>query len=250
MSELDLLLKNKFTELSRRAFSRGCYIYSDFLTIAEQDILCSMAFDKSSAPFTLKGGYAGSERSLACFGDESLCGYQEKPPIACIHISPISQKFADVLSHRDFLGSLLALGLRRNVLGDIIISDNCAYLFCLESVAGYVLEQLSKVKHTSVRCTVTGAPEIVTVLPEPIQINIASERLDAIIAAVYKLSRGESQQLFSQGKVFVNSRLMESSSFCPPTGSIVSVRGCGRFIYEEIMGETRKGRLRASVRIF
>ncbi len=250
MTESDQHLKNRFLELAHRAFSRECYVYSEFLTTAEQDILCGMAFDKSSAPFALKGGYDAAERRLACFGDESLCGYSEDPPIVCIRISPVSEKFADELTHRDFLGSLMGLGFRRAVLGDMILNENSAYLFCLNSVSGYIAEQLAKVRHTAVRCAVAQAPDIAAAPPEPIPINIASERLDAMIAAVYKLSRDESQQLISQGKVFVDSRLTESLSFSPKAGSVVSVRGFGRFLYEGVERGTRKGRLKASVRVF
>ena len=250
MPESELLLKNRFTELARRAFSRECYVYSEFLTTAEQDILCQMAFDGNAAPFTLSGGYETAERKLACFGGQALCGYTQAPPIVCILIAPVSKKFADELSHRDFLGSLMALGFRRNVLGDIVINDNCGYLFCLDSVAAFVAEQFTQVKHTTVSCALTQAPDFVSTLPEPVLFVAASQRLDAIVAAVYKLSRSESQRLFAQRRVFVNSKPVENTSFVVASGCVVSVRGFGRFLYEGIETETRKGRLKVSVRVF
>jgi len=250
MNETDRLFKNRILELARRAFSRGVYVYSEFLTLAEQDMLCSMDFDGGCAPFCLKGGYETAERKIACFGNEALCGYTEEPPIACILISPASRKFADELTHRDFLGSLMALGLRRSVLGDIVMRDNSAYLFCLNSVAQVITEQLDRVKNTSVMCEMAEAPEIISELPEISFVNVASERLDTIVAAVYRLSRSESQQLITQGKVYVDSRLTENTSFSPEQGSIISVRGFGRFIYEGIERETRKGRLSIAVRVF
>ncbi|HZW49558.1 MAG TPA: YlmH/Sll1252 family protein [Bacillota bacterium] len=240
----------RFAELAHRAFDRDSYLYSDFLNRAEQDVLHRMAFDRSSAAFELKGGYAAAERQLACFGSPPPECNPEKSTISCICISPVSQKFADELTHRDFLGSVLALGLKREVLGDIILHDNCGYLFCLACVADYIIAQLKQVKHTMVRCNDVAAPDFVNRLPDPSQIVIASERLDAIIAAVYKLSRSESQQLFSKGVVFVNSRVTENTSHTLTTGSIVSVKGCGRFLYEGIEKETKKGRLRVIVRVF
>lgn len=250
MNENDQMLINRLAELSRRAFSRGCYAYTEFLDIAEQDVLSKMSFPRGSAPFRLDGGHNLAERKLAVFGDEESTGYAETPPIACVRISPLSQKFADELGHRDFLGSLMALGLRRSVFGDIIIDSNEAYLFCLESAAACVIEQLTKVKSTSVSCTLSDAPDASLRLPEETSINIASERLDAMIAAVYRLSRSESQQLITIGRVYVDSRLTENTSFMPQPGAIVSVRGSGRFIYEGIERETKKGRLRALVRVF
>lgn len=250
MPESDVLLKNRFAELAHRSFSQECYVYSEFLTMAEQDTLIRMTFDKNSAACALKGGYHTAERKIACFGDETVCGYAEEPPLVCLQIAPVALKFADQLNHRDFLGSLLALGIRRSVLGDIVLCEESAYLFCLGSVAGYIREQLTKVKHTAVQCIATAAPAVETVLPDAVQVIVASERLDAIVAAVYKLSRRESQELLTRGQVFVNSRSTDNYGFSPASGSIISVRGFGRFIYAGVERETKKGRLHVSVRIF
>ena len=242
------MLKNRFEELAARASERGCYTYSEFLTPAEQDTLWRM---RLSVPVEMKGGYFAAERKLACFGSLELCGYEETLPICCICIAPTSKKFADELTHRDFLGSLMGLGIRRALIGDIIIVDNRGYLLCLETIADYIAEQLMQVKHTTVTCTrVSGPPEIIEQLPEISQIIVASERIDAVVAAVYKLSRAECQRLFEQDKVFTNSRLQEKYTYTPLRNDVISVRGFGRFIYEGVERETHKGRLRANVRIF
>ncbi|MCE5195529.1 MAG: YlmH/Sll1252 family protein [Negativicutes bacterium] len=250
MTEDDTLLMKRFTELAHRAFRRDTGLYTDFLNRAEQEVLLRTAFDQNSAAFTLMGGYAAAERKVACFGMFAPEDAPSIAPVACICIAPCSQKFADQLSHRDFLGSVLALGLKREVLGDIIIHENCGYLFCLASIADYIIAELKQVKHTTVRCSLTAAPDFINQIPDPSQIVIASERLDAMVAAVYHLSRSESQQLFAKGMVSVNSRVCENTSATPAAGSIVSVRSFGRFLYDGIEQETRKGRLRVSVRIF
>jgi RNA-binding protein YlmH len=97
-------------------------------------------------------------------------------------------KFADNLTHRDFLGSLMGLGLRREMLGDIIIKANVAYLVCLDTVSDFIINQLNKVKHTSVKCSLsTDIPT--DVLPELKyeELIVSSERLDVLISAVYNL---------------------------------------------------------------
>lgn len=244
-------LKNRLNELARRAFAKQSYTNSEFLTLSEQDILLGMKFDVGSAPFTLFGGYQGAERRIAQFGSEELCGYIEKPPVDCIGITPLSQKFADVLTHRDFLGALMAQGVRRSVLGDIVLHENCGFLFCLESVSSFILQEFTQVKRTPVSCRIVSEiPEIAVKKPDVTSVNIASERLDAIIAAIYRLSRGESQELFKQGKVYLNSRLTEDVSDSPNEGAVISVRGYGRFIYEGVAKETKKGRLFVNVRIY
>lgn len=255
-------LKNRMTELANRAFSKQCYVFSEFLTLAEQDVLLSIAsnagavdakktIDALAAPLKLLGGYDGAERKLARFGDPELLYYEEDPPLGLISVEPLSLKFADALTHRDFLGALMSLGLRRSVLGDIILKDGGAYIVCLDSVSDFIVREFIQVKHTAVSCAhVDTLPEIITARPEISRINVASERLDAVVAAVYKLSRGDSQALFAQGKVYLNGRATENTSLRPDMGDIVSVRGSGRFIYEGIERETRKGRLFVAVRIY
>ena len=250
MDDLELL-KKRFSELSHRAFSQQRWQYSEFLSIAEQDALLTMRFDAASSPFQLAGGYDGAERRLAVFGSEDLCGYAEEPPIRCVRIAPLSQKFADVLTHRDFLGALMALGIRRGVLGDIVLHENRGYLLCLESISDFILREFTQVKHTTVSCDLIGTlPDVAVREPEARSVNVASERLDALVAVVYKLSRGESQALIAQGKVSVNGRLTENASLVPDAGDIISVRGSGRFAYTGIAKETKKGRLFVDVKVY
>jgi RNA-binding protein YlmH len=248
--EIQLITK-RFQELSKRAYAQQRYMYSEFLTLAEQDLLQRSCNAQNAAPYILFGGFEAAERKVAQFGSEELCGYKEELPIHCVSMMPVSQKFADALTHRDFLGALMALGIRRSVLGDIILHENCGFVFCLESISSFIVQEFKQVKHTMVTCEViTELPDIIIKQPELSSINVASERLDAVIAAVYKMSRSESQELFTQNKVFVNSSLTDNTSFQPENGTVISVRGHGRFIYEGIVKETKKGRLFVSVRIY
>lgn len=245
------LLKKRLQELAKRAYSNGRYTYTDFLSLAEQDVLLSLRFEPGSAPVVLCGGFETAERQLAQFGSEELCGYTEVPPIVCVQIEPVSQKFADALTHRDYLGALMALGVRRSVLGDIILHENCGYLFCLDSISGFITEQFTQVKRTTVTCAVLDTvPALVAGEPAQSSVNVASERLDAMVATVYRLSRSESQALIEQGKVFVSGRLTENTSLQPAPGDIISVRGLGRFAYDGVAKETKKGRLFINVRVY
>lgn len=236
----------RLAELSERADKRGIWTFSDFLTLAEQEELKTL---RLPSPCALEGGWPRAERRVAVFGSEEAAGYPAETPIVCLLIEPKSRKFADTLTHRDFLGSLMGLGVRREMLGDIVVADNAGYLFCLESVEGYIAAELSEVRRTAVRVTrLDTPPELEAILPEPATIVAASERLDALISGVYDLPRSESQRLIAQGLVSVNGREAESGSAQVSAGEIVSVRGLGRFSYEGAEGETRKGRLRARVR--
>jgi len=240
MNDDDRLLQKRWKELDNRAQQRNSPIWTDFLDLNQQELLGQLHL-----PCRLEGGYPEAERRMAGFGPE-----EGEAPLVCLRISPKSAKFAQDLTHRDFLGSLLSLGFRRDLLGDILIKDNQAWLWCTAAIAPYIQEELTQVKHTWVE--VSPAEGISWFLePPPITgVLIASTRLDALVAAVYRLSRGDSQALISQGKVFVNSRLCQNSSLQLAPEQLVSVRGVGRFRYVGVERETRKGKLRAQVRIY
>ena len=242
-------LQKRFAELAARANGRGRYTYTQFLTLAEQDVLQTMA-RQLDAPFVWLGGYEAAERRLACFGREEDMGYPPESPICCLSIAPASKKFAGDLGHRDFLGSLMALGIKRQLLGDIQIVDGVGYLFCLEEISPYLCENLISVGHTTVRCESCDPPEQLSLPPEPTEVVVASERLDALIAAVWKLSRNQAQELLERGMVFIDGRLVESASHTLREGDVVSVRHQGRFRYEGTLRETKKGRLRVSVTVW
>ena len=243
--------KKRMAELSYRSFFRQVWIFSEFLNINEQSVLKSMKVDELSSGYYLYGGFDTAERVIACFGSEDLCGYVERPPLVCVKVQPLSQKFADRFTHRDFLGALMSLGIRREVLGDIIISDNCGYVICLESIGSYIESQLDQVKHTSVKCCVEETiPQTATPTAKCANFIIASERLDALISAVYKLSRNESQRLFQQEKIFINGKMTQKTSAVAEAGDIISVRGYGRFIYDGIEKQTRKGHICVKVQIY
>jgi RNA-binding protein YlmH len=245
--ENDKLLQNRFLDLAEKA-SGGYYTYSSFLSLAEQDLLLKT---KTAVRASLFGGYENAERKIAVFGSEDEFGYTEEAPIVCLKIEPRMQKYADALSHRDFLGSVIGLGLERDVTGDIIIYENVGYMFCLESIAGFIAENLTKVRHTDVKCELVPSPPAETVaLPEERAFFVASERLDGVISAVFSLSRSESAKLFGQKLVFINSKLCETPDTRIPEGAVVSVRGYGRFMYSGVAKTTKKGRLCINARVY
>lgn len=240
------LTKKRFEELYERAFSRCGYTYSNFLNIYEQ----SMLKETISCGYTLCGGYANAERVVAGFGTEEVC-YPPSFPIACIKISPFDSKFSEELSHRDFLGALMNLGIKREKLGDICLCGNDAYLFCIDTVSDLICEELETVRHTSVRCKIIdSAPEILNEPPLCERFVVSSERLDALIATSFKLSRSDSVRYFTQGKVFLNGKNITSPDTKASPADIISVRGLGRFIYNGLQSETKKGRLAVGISIY
>lgn len=243
----DEQLKMRFSELAERAERNACYTETKFLNQAEQSVLLSL---RTAAPYMLTGGYEGAERRVAVFGSEDETGYPYEEDIACILIEPVNPRFADELTHRDYLGSVMALGITREMLGDIIVTEGGGYLFCLRTIAEHIMNSLSEIKHTTVKCALSAPPEECAAEPPHISFVVSSERLDAVIAAVYRISRESAKNLCEKGLVFVNSREAAKGGAQIPENAIVSVRGKGRFRFIGVSRETKKGRLRVEAAVW
>lgn len=248
MNQEDELLKKRFVELAKRSYQNNMYTFTGFLNVNEQALFYEVEREVAYAGWELWGGTESSERRMLRFGSEDSLGYEEPFPIRCVVVKPLMKKFADDLSHRDFLGSLMNLGIERSVIGDIFVKDKGAYILCEATMAEYIAKNLSRVKHTSMLCVVSEEmPQ--EILPElqAVELIVSSDRPDAIIAKAYALSRSQSLELFRGKRIFVNGRQYENNSGILKNGDIVSVRGFGKFVFDGIMQETKKGRYKIKI---
>ena len=240
------LIKKRFKELKNRALFGGYTTFTDFLGLEEQDLLSQCAYPNE---VTLFGGYDSAERVVAAFGEGEVDSGDF--PISCVKISPKSEKFAQKLTHRDYLGTLMGLGIKRSVLGDIILSGKTAYVFCLNSMAQFLCDSVSRVSRTDVKCEIAGSIDSSAVpAPKHIEAVVSSLRLDVLVGEVYSLSRSETDKLFLQQKVFENGRLITRRSYVPKEGSKISVRGHGRFVFSGALRQTKKGRTVAALEVY
>ncbi len=246
MNKDEQIVLKRVRDLAYQADTRGYTTYTDFLNMNEQSIFLTNLKELPPVHYQMWGGYEDAERKMIAFftSDEILTNEYD---IKMLEIKPANAKFADSLSHRDYLGALMNMGIERCRLGDILIKDNCGYVFTDSIIGSYIESSLTKTKHTTVTCSLKEIEEI-DVTPEfrEIRTTIASARLDAAIAAVFKTSRSSITGLISGGKVFVNSKLIESNSYTLKDDDIVSVRGHGKFIFKGINNQTKKGRLSAT----
>ena len=250
-SEEELLYK-RFCELARRSIDSSYFVFTDFLGLNERSIFLSCIADHGTkVKYTLFGGVAGAERVMARLGDEEELFFSEPFPIKTVKIIPEAPKFAEKLTHRDYLGSLMGLGIEREKLGDIIITEDGTYLFAEEKMAEYIKDNLDKVRRTKVICSITDTlPEGELFKTKRVKIQAVGERLDAIVAKVFSISREESSRLFAKGLVFIDGALCENTSKIPKTGQTVSVRGKGRFIYLGYDSLSKKGKKNIEVDLF
>ena len=189
MEKEEQLFRKRIQELAENAYSRDIPLHTDFLTLAEQTVFQNMSATLPPVKFVLSGGFPMSERKVLCF----LASYEEElyaPPFVCLKIVPANRRFAEELTHRDYLGAIMNLGIERAMIGDIVLQDGNAWAFVMEKMSRYLAENLTMIRHTSVVTEITAD---FSELPEPemeeISGTVSSVRLDSIIALCGRLSR-------------------------------------------------------------
>ena len=238
MNKEESMLQKRLVELSRLAYNRGIVIFSDFLNLNELNILHTTPKDMFLSQYKTYGGYDLSERQMAVFLPDALY-YDYEYPIQIIEVTPSSKRFAEDLTHRDYLGALMNLGIERSKVGDIIVEDQKGLIFVKEELAKYIADNLTVVRHTNVNTSI-GKGVKVDYEPrfEELKGTVSSIRLDSVLATAQ----------IEAGKVFVNGKLITSNGYRLKDNDIISVRKMGRIAYDGILSETKKGRYLISVR--
>ncbi len=244
-------MKSHYIDLSNKAYQSNTYMFTEFLSLSEQEDLYAEAKEFSQIPFNMNGGYEMAERKVCRFGNEDFFGYDVEFPIVCIRIWPRSKKFASPVSHRDYLGALMNLGLERKCFGDIVVEGQEAYVFVLEKNADFVLQELSSIGRNPIFCEkVSYNIQALNTDGESKHLLTASLRADAVIAKVFNISRNDAAKLFFEKRIAVNGRLVENNDKQLTIKDAVSVRGMGKFIIEEVGGMSKKGKQNIDVIIY
>lgn len=232
-------------DLYNKATFSGRTLYSKFLTPPEAETIYNR-FPKDICPITFFGGFADAERTVAAFGENEA---KEDFPITCIKII---SKGSKELSHRDYLGTVLSLGIKREMIGDIVITDEGAYLFALDEIAYYISDNLFKISNTGVVCTVVSEDEEIEIKRnfETYDSTVSSLRLDSVTASCIKKARSTSAELIQRGLVLLNYKEATSLSAPIKDGDIVTVRGFGKFLVKTDGYVTKKGRIHIEINKF
>lgn len=246
MNKEELLLRKRLIELSNQAYARDIVTFSDFLNLNELHILHTTPKNMFPASYETFGGYDMAERQMVAFLPDAL--YYEYP-LKPIEIKPLHEKFAGRLTHRDYLGALINLGIERSRLGDIIVSGCTAIVFAKEEISPFIVDNLSRICHTEVSASIRPDSRI-DFHPkyEEKKGTVPSVRLDTILSVAYPMSRSKLTAYIENGKVFVNGKLITSNGYHLKEGDLISVRGLGRILYDCTLSETKKGRYMVAVK--
>lgn len=186
------------------------------------------------------GGYPGAKRQMLGFFPDYMEPSGEHFPIAAF---TITYRTVDKLSHRDFLGSLMALQIKREAVGDILVSDGICSLFTTDKVAPLVLSEVRKIGRVGVKVEqgLIVAPVAEEKFAE-ISGTVASMRLDCVISLLTGKSREKAAVLIKSGVVSVNYQVCDNNSMSVNTGDIITVKGFGKARVSEEIRKTKKDR--------
>jgi RNA-binding protein YlmH len=238
MDEKDLLLRH-MEDLAERALKTG-HAASRFLTPAEAQNIAAHFSLRREITFLLDGGYEEAERVRAIFLNPNWGEYDRTDLFHALKIEIRSQ---DTLGHRDILGAVMALGIERNTIGDII--ETPSLLICLPEISGYIMDTLKKAGHVGLKLyniplhDIPAKKEDLTLISN----SVVSLRLDVILCAAYGLSRNKALNLIQSERVSLNHEVCKQPAKELYEGVLLSVRGLGRAKLLEIGGTSKKGRI-------
>lgn len=235
------LLIGHMDDLAIKAVKTGCAA-SKFLTPAETQTIAAHFSRRHDVTLSLDGGYDGAERMRAIFINPDWGDYDRGELLVALKITYRPQ---DTLGHRDILGALMALGIERDTIGDIIVDGPPAALVCLPEISGYITENLTKAGRVGISVSDIALDELPS-RTEELTIKtdtVASLRLDAVLSAAFGLSRSMASEIIAAGLVSLNHEPCFQPAKELSEGAVLSVRGLGRTVLTEVGGSSRNGRI-------
>jgi len=241
-----ITLLRRMIDLMEIALKNHQVQYSDFLDPYELKLTQEIA----NSIFDLKTDVSEvgpeNERCIIAFGPEYM-GFSANDELALLKI----ESSMSILTHRSILGSLLGLGIARDRVGDISVHGEFAHVLVKREIADYLLVFLKKVGRNNVQ-----VKELSLSKYEPSRENfsihesvISSNRLDAFVASIYRMSRQKAKTLIESERVKVNFKTETKANTEVEEGALISVRGFGRSIFESSHGRTRKDRLKITYKL-
>lgn len=230
-------------DLWRRCEKTGSVTHTAFLTPAEQYAVQAWAATMPDCRLLLSGGAAGCERAAAFF----LPFYMSQDEFdAGEYFSAVraEARFGSP-THRDYMGAVLGLGIKREWLGDIWISGSTAEIFVLKSVERHVADGLDKVGRAGVKTEIVGLDSVTP--PQrnvkKISFSVKSMRLDAVLAGMFGLSRTAAAAAIAEGAASLNYSQCMKNDAQISEGDVISLRGSGKGSVSSLGGMSRKGRI-------
>ncbi|HMM20392.1 MAG TPA: YlmH/Sll1252 family protein [Selenomonadales bacterium] len=238
----DADLAARLIDLAEGALRGRRYKVSEFLDPYGLSVAETVAAHFERVKFDSEGGYSGAERVRTAFIEEDFRGAVDFG-IAALSCSVDVRYYS--ISHRDVLGAVLGLGIKREMVGDIIMNSRGCQLICDGTMTDFIRQHLVKIGAAPVE---VGLLPLDAIAPKEekikeIRTTVASLRLDTIAAAGFGTSRTRMAEEIAADKVKVNWQDARNSSQALKAGDVISMRGRGRVEVSEVLGQTKKGRI-------
>jgi len=258
MNEDERYLSAHISDLAAQSVKSGIPRFSRFLNERERIVAANAARAESANPF-FYGGYDGAARTICGFFKGTYA--EEYPEIAdnsdgwqgmskrdLFPLCAVTFSFrkCNTLTHRDILGAVIGAGLERSMTGDILVAEDYAVLFCTETAVEITsgIVKIGRIGVQAERGITCGLPETKVELLDK---TLSSMRLDCVVGACTNLSRDKSASLIRAGLVSADFSVCQNISFTVKEGTIISIRGYGRFRLAQVIGETKRGKLHVNV---
>ena len=199
-----------------------------------------------SAGFVFDGGYEGAERCRLHFLPDWAWEAEE----GSVRVLRCTWYRGESPTHRDFLGSLMGLGLTRDTIGDILVSEESADVLVTDTVADFLLTSWSAAGriHLQLSEVLPSQVHIPVAKTKLVRDTVPSLRLDNIVASGFALSRGKAAEAIAAGRVQLNWTTCQKADRTVGEGDTISLRGLGKCVLESVGNETKKGRIFVTVK--
>lgn len=238
----DRILVSKVLDKFTIAEKNKTFSFTDFLDLYQQKYL-ERILKSLKVNFTFDGGYLGSERKIMVISSKGKLEI-DFLPIEVLNITYKGKMFRDI-THRDILGAVMSLGIKREKIGDIILLEESCQIIVHKDFADFIIYNIARIKNTNVNIKLDDIKSIRPAEQKFMQITsfVPSLRLDCIIEEGFALPRSEAVQLIKGDKVYVNWEPVSKPACELQPNDTISVRGMGRLVFEEVSGRTKKDRL-------
>lgn len=234
----DNLLSAKTNDMLHLCIKTYSPKYSAFLDERQCTFVSQILRKQDDCDFFFWGGYENAQRKMLC-----VCDFNNKPDYSEMPIDCITFKYRteDKLSHRDFLGAVMACQIKRESVGDIVVADGITQLFIINSLTEFIMNNITKVGNVgvSISANTTFCLKRTDCFQE-IHGTVASLRLDCVASLVANISREKISAVIKNTGIDVNYIPIYSPSFMLNEGDIFSIRGYGKFILDEVSGISKK----------
>lgn len=240
----DKLFVAKLIDKALKAEDIFSILHSDFLDPYQKSLAENVLGD-TGINYVINGGLDGAEREVIFFCPNIMPEKEDLDFNNFFKFIRLDFKGRTHITHRDILGSLMSLGIKREKTGDIVLKEDECFIVVLSEIADYVTLNLSRIKDIKVSADIIDALDIK--MPEAkhrtINSTVASMRLDSLVGVGFGMSRSKACEFIRGEKVFVNWQMSKDVSKIVKEGDTITVRGKGRAFIEKINGTTKKGRI-------